>query len=57
MKRYWILIIFFNKSISIKVTEQIVVNPIIVFISNFRFQKNEVSKIGNHELTSVVINK
>ena len=56
MKRFEILMIFFYKCISIKVTEQIV-NPIIVFAANnFKVLKNERKKDReNYELTYVVI--
>ena len=40
MKRFEILKIFFDRSLSIKVTEQIV-NPIILFAANFKTLKNK----------------
>ena len=41
MKRFEIIMIYCYKCIRIKVTEQIILNPVIVFPPNFMVFKNE----------------
>ena len=55
IKSFEILMLFFYKCITIKVTEQIL-NPIIVFTANLKILKNESKKVQKYEVTGVVIN-